>query len=273
MDFADINNIHHRLWRITDPDVHEYVQNKMDPKRIFIADGHHRYETALAYRKWLEGTGGDIPPEHPANYVMMYLCSMEDPGVIILPAHRLLRQISPSRLEGLVENARKYFDMESIPFDPGASSRFVSRIREGLEADPYRCSIGVLRKDDDRLYLMHLKPGIMDSLFGEKLPESLRHIDVTVLTRLVLMEILGFDQALLDNEKMIGYTSRIEDAVEYIQTKMYDVAFVLNPTRIDQVKKIATEGQIMPRKATYFYPKVISGQLVNLLSPDGQFPD
>ena len=109
----------------------------------------------------------------------------------------------------------------------------------------------------------------MAQLFGDEIPEVLRCLDVTVLTRLIFMELLGFDQARLDNERLSGYSSKGAQAIEAVDSGAYDVAFLLNPTKIDQVKAIAEEGLIMPRKTTYFYPKVVTGQVINLLSAAG----
>jgi len=105
----------------------------------------------------------------------------------------------------------------------------------------------------------------MENLFGNELSQSLRNLDVTVLTRLIFMEILGFDQARLDNEKLIVYSSIAEEALDAVSAGQCDMTFILNPTRIEQVKEIAEQGLIMPRKSTYFYPKVVTGQVINIL--------
>jgi uncharacterized protein (DUF1015 family) len=105
----------------------------------------------------------------------------------------------------------------------------------------------------------------MENLYGGELPEVIRNIDVTVLTRLIFMELLGFDQARLDNEQLIAYSSIAENAVNAVSVGRHDIAFILNPTKIQQVRDIAKAGLIMPRKATYFYPKVITGQVMNSL--------
>ena len=117
-------------------------------------------------------------------------------------------------------------------------------------------------KDRQELYLLILKPGVMEDMFGHELPEA--HIDVTILTRLIFMEILGFDQARLDNEELIAYSSIEKEAVNAVAAGRHDIAFILNPTKIQQVRDIAEAGLIMPRKATYFFPKVITGQVINV---------
>jgi uncharacterized protein (DUF1015 family) len=120
-------------------------------------------------------------------------------------------------------------------------------------------------KDCSELYLLILKPDVMENMFGDELPEVLRNIDVTVLTRLIFMEVLGFDQARLDNERLIAYSSIAEEAIDAVFAGKHDIAFILNPTKIQQVRDIANSGLIMPRKATYFFPKVITGQVMNKL--------
>jgi uncharacterized protein (DUF1015 family) len=108
----------------------------------------------------------------------------------------------------------------------------------------------------------------MTKMFSQELPEPLRKLDVSVLTRLIFMEILGFDQKRLDNEKLISYASCEDDALDAVHFGQYDVSFILNPTKIEQVQQIAQKGFIMPRKSTYFYPKVVSGQVLNSLLPE-----
>jgi len=196
----------------------------------------------------------------------MYLCSMEDSGLIILPAHRMLNEVPVEKRESLIQKAKKYFDIITLPYNDNSKenlSQFVSI----LKSNASKHCIGVCMKDCQELYLFTLKPGVMDNMFGDELPEVIRNIDVTVLTRLIFMELLGFDQVRLDNEKLIAYSSIAEDAVNAVFAGRHDIAFILNPTKIQQVRDIANAGLIMPRKATYFFPKVITGQVMNSLRP------
>jgi len=263
IDFIDKNNHKHCLWRITDNDVQRYVSDALKKKTIFIADGHHRYETALKYRQWLSANNADFNGNHPANYVMMYLCSMENPGLIILPAHRMLNEVPESSRNSLIANASKYFEITTFPFNKteieSAKNEFISALKSKSSSN----SVGIFMKDRPEFYLLTLYPGVMEQKFGDELPESLRDIDVTVLTRLIFMELLGFDQDRLDNEKLIAYSSVAGEAVDAVAAGKHDITFILNPTKIEQVRSIAEDGLIMPRKATYFYPKVITGQVMN----------
>jgi uncharacterized protein (DUF1015 family) len=237
----------------------------MADKRLFIADGHHRYETALNYRNHLRETIPDFDDHHPANYVLMYLCSMNDPGLVILPAHRLLKAVDSRMLHQAIEKAHSYFDIETHPFTPETRRATAEAFLSGLRSGEDRHCIGIYGHGQSSFYLLTLQSGVMDRLFGKELDPSLRVLDVTVLTRLLFMKILGFDQARLDNEKLIGYASTANRALELIDDGAYDVAFLLNPTRIEQVQDVAGKGLIMPRKSTYFFPKVRSGLVMNTL--------
>ena len=263
--FTDNAGQKHQLWRITDHSVHQYISDALKDKKIFIADGHHRYETALNYRDWLSTRTSNFNGNHPANYVMMYLCSMEDPGLVILPAHRLLNEIPVETRESLIHKTKDYFDIITIPYNDEHHKENLSQFISILKSNASKHCIGVCMKDCPELYLLILKPDVMENMFGDELPEVLRNIDVTVLTRLIFMEVLGFDQARLDNERLIAYSSIAEEAIDAVFAGKHDIAFILNPTGIQQVRDIANSGLIMPRKATYFFPKVITGQVMNKL--------
>ena len=263
--FTDNNGQKHFLWRITDKAVHQYVSEALKDKIIYIADGHHRYETALNYRDWLSAQHPNFNGDHPANYVMMYLCSMEDPGLIILPAHRMLNEVSAAARGSLIKKAKAYFDIITIPYKDGQREEARAQFISILTSNNSKNCIGVFMKDRRELYLLTLKQGVMDQMFTDELPEVIRNIDVTVLSRLIFMEILGFDQSRHDNEKLIAYSSITKDAIDAVDAGRHDIAFILNPTKIQQVRNIAEAGLIMPRKATYFFPKVITGQALNKL--------
>jgi len=263
--FSDQNEQKHKLWRITDTDFHRAVYEGLKDKKIFIADGHHRYETALNYRSWLSSKMSGLNGNHPANYVMMYLSSMEDPGVVILPAHRLLNEVPDASRESFISKAAEYFDIITLSYNKNRREEELANFISLLKANDSKHCIGVCMKDRPELYLLILKPGIMENMFGHELPKALINVDVTILTRLIFMEILGFDRARLDNEKLIAFSSVEKEAVDAVAAGRHDIAFILNPTKIQQVRDIAEAGLIMPRKATYFFPKVITGQVMNSL--------
>jgi len=267
ISFIDKQGMKHRLWRITDTSVHRYVVDAMKEKSIFIADGHHRYETALNYKNRISSTAPDFNDDHPANYVMMYLCSMEDPGLVILPAHRMLTGIKDSTLASFVQKAENYFHIKRIPFQNKGMEKARANFISALKSNSSKNMIGAFIKTCSEFYLLTLKPNIMKHVTGDNLTDPLKNLDVTVLTHLILMEILGFDQSMLDDEKLIAYSSSDEKAIQEVASGRCDITFILNPTKINQVREVAQQGLIMPRKSTYFYPKVITGQVINRLIP------
>jgi uncharacterized protein (DUF1015 family) len=209
----------------------------------------------------------DLSDGHPANFVMMYLCSMADPGLVIRPAHRLLRDVSSSAIDRLLVVAKPYFEIETISFSgserDGALERFIGK----LNGSGIGQSIGMAVKDRRAFYYLTLKNSSdLNDLFGPDCPGPLRQLDVTVLTRLIFTEFLEFDQARLDNEKLIDYTTDAREAVGRVHRGDFDACFILNPTSVQQVRAVADQGLVMPRKATYFYPKVITGLVINPLT-------
>lgn len=268
MDFYDDKGHHHRLWRITNHDTNQVISNIMRDKKIFIADGHHRYETAMDYRNWIAQQTPDFSESHPANYVMMYLTSMQDPGLMILPAHRMLKEIKQEKKDQFIQIASRFFHIQSFPFKTHTYEKVRSECISQLTSNQFNNTLGVFIHGQNEMYLLTLKDRVMDKLYAHELPESLRYLDVSVLTRLIFMEILGFDHLWLDNDQLISYSSIAEQALDAAYHGACDAAFILNPTRIDQVRRVAEEGLIMPRKSTYFYPKVITGQVINSLIPE-----
>ena len=264
--FTDTRGLDHKMWRITDKAVTDKVTAIMSDKILYIADGHHRYETALNYKKWAAENQPDFSDKHPANYVMMYISSMDEPGLTIFPAHRLLSGIEPDVLNAFQEKAEKYCDISAFPFSSENREAVTADFLDRLEANQPNKAVGLYIKNQSQFCMLTAKPGIMKDLFSKELPKALLDLDVTVLTRLILMEMLGFDQAMLDNEKIISYNSNARQAIDAVTNDGPDVVFVLNPTKIEQVKQVAQEGLIMPRKSTYFYPKVITGQVLHKLN-------
>ena len=263
-DFVDGFGHRHRMWRIADPSIHDGIRDAMKDVIIYIADGHHRYETALNYKNWLASTDKNFNDQHNANHIMMYLCDMDDPGMVILPAHRMLKEVDMDRLGEIGRKARDYFDITTIPFGPDNRKEKAAEFNALLAADTSKNRIGVAIKNRSKFYLFTPKTNIMEQTFKD-IPPAMLKLDVTVLTQLIMMELLGFDQQRLDNEKMINYSSVADTALEAVAHEECDVAFILNSTKMSQVQEISREGLIMPRKSTYFYPKVLTGHVMSEL--------
>jgi uncharacterized protein (DUF1015 family) len=263
-DLLDGEGHRHRLWRVVDSRTVNHLGRLFHPKRIYIADGHHRYETALNYRRWVQENHAGFNPDHPANYVMMSLSSMQDPGLTILPAHRLIKHVPDPVSAALLKDAPDYFDI--FPIDmAGGHDDGLAEFNATLSAHVDKHAIGLYAKYRSAAQVMVLKEGVMARLFADELPAPLRDLDVTVLTHLVMMKLMGFDQGFMDDATRIAYRTTTREAVRAVNDGEAELAFILNPTRIEQVQKVSEHGLIMPRKSTYFYPKVICGLVFNRL--------
>ncbi len=257
----------HKMWQITDTGTVKKVTESMAGKSIFIADGHHRYETSRNYRNLMRARHGRGPDKH-YEYVMMYLTDMGDKGLTILPSHRLIKKCKGFEQSNFLKKAEKWFAVEKLPVPANDRESHIGAIKNALESEKegntsfvFHCS----GKND--YYLLTLKNGVMD-LEGEDLHPALRELDVIVLSRLIFRKSLGFNRDDLDNDGIFHYSSSISTAMSLVDSGEYDMAFFLNPTKIDQVQEIAKNSLIMPRKSTYFFPKVLTGLVFNKIDPD-----
>jgi uncharacterized protein (DUF1015 family) len=264
IDITDDQGARHKLWRLTDDQNLKDIQTALASKTIYIADGHHRYETALNYRRWLQENDPEFDDRHPANYVMMSLSSLEDPGMVIFPAHRLIKDVPGHAMASLISKLKDFFNIQSISMNHGVDMTLL-KADAALAANKHRNALMIYMKDDGAIHVLVLKEGVMQERYGSEMPQPLLDLDVTVLTHLIMTDMLGFDKARLDDATKISYRTTSQDAVDAVMNGKADIAFILNPTRIEQVQRVAEHGLIMPRKSTYFYPKIISGQVMNIL--------
>ncbi|MFZ5632041.1 MAG: DUF1015 domain-containing protein [Bacillota bacterium] len=266
---TDENGEVHRLWVITDGIAISSIQRIMADRQIFIADGHHRYETALNYRAEAGAAGGGAGD--PAyNYAMMTLVNLYDPGLVILPTHRLLKNISETDLASLPGRLRDNFRLEEFPLAPGKENfgSFMNElaVRGSGPAGPYphRHVFGVYL--DGRLYFATLKneEGLAALMPPDKSP-AWQGLDVSVLHCLAIEKYLGVGGELRARGEHITYTREEEGALLAVDRKEYQLAFFLNPTLVEEVTTVAANGEKMPQKSTYFYPKMITGLVINSL--------
>ncbi len=265
-DFED--NTTHQMWIINNPSLFKKVGDLMKEKPIFIADGHHRYETSRNYRNIMRERYGRRPPNKPYEYVMMYLSNMHDAGLTILPSHRLVKKTSGFRLETFLDKLKQWFDIASYPYAAGAPSNDCAAIQAKISADSdNNTAFAFCVHDVPRYYVLSLKPGARDAL-GPDIHASLKKLDVLVLSKLIFEKTLGFTKADMDNNEIFHYQSNMETAVDEVAAGNVQMAFLLNPTRIDQVIGIANNALVMPRKSTFFYPKVLTGLVLNKIDPN-----
>jgi uncharacterized protein (DUF1015 family) len=249
-EVTDGDKTTHRVWQIDDPAVQEAISGELADAELLIADGHHRYETSLAYQREV-GEGG------PADYVLMALVSLEDPGLTVFPTHRLVSGLAddPAKQEALGTGLRELFDVEEVPMD-----QLDPAGEEGVGV------FGYVDSQFERAYRLRLasNPALDQALAGRS--EAYRTLDAAILEELVLKKILGMSAGDIAAKRGIGYTPSIDAARAKLDAGDYQAAFLLRPTPIEQVREVAAAGETMPPKSTYFFPKLLTGLVFNPLS-------
>ena len=254
-----------RLWRIADPEMIRMARREMEQQPLLIADGHHRYEAALNYRERLRGQKPNFSGREAFNYVMMYFANMRDDGLTILPTHRLVRSFPPIPFQQLEESLLRYFYLEPYPKTAEGQHWFLRALESGGKK---RHLIGASFKRDPRYLILRLKnKRFMQRLAGE-LSAPLRDLDVSVLHRLILDHILGLKAEEQVKEGVISYSQDEEKVLQALEKEDHQAAFILNPPQPEEILQIALGGEKMPQKTTYFYPKLISGLVINKIDPE-----
>jgi uncharacterized protein (DUF1015 family) len=257
----------HRMWIVHNQSIFRSVADGMRNKRIFIADGHHRYETARNYRNIMRARYGTRPLGRSYEFLMMYLTNMNDVGLTILPSHRLIRRCAGFELEPFLNEINRWFEITVAPLSGDDPAKDCAGLKDCLDEKGQRSpTIGFHYHEDHRYFLFTLKQG-MENEMGDDLHPSQRKLDVLVLSRLILQKTLGFRREDLDDEKKFHYQSDMVRTVSSVDSGAYQMAFLLNPTKMDHVKEVAGNALIMPRKSTYFYPKILTGLVFNKIDP------
>ena len=258
----DADGAIHRTWSFEDEEAVKAIQTILDAKSLFIADGHHRYETSLAYREEVLASGNSVPSKGH-EYVMMYLTAMSHPGLTILPAHRMVKGLADFQVEGVLAKIDPYFHVKKYDYTDKESA--VEIFAE--QVTPYAQVGGMFAMvvaKENAIWTLRLKSlDAVDSLIDETMPPALRDFDVTLLREVIMGHGLGLDRS--NHEGMIEYSPSVAEAVERVNNGQVQVAFLLNPTRVEQVQTAAELGHKLPHKSTYFFPKTVSGLILNVL--------
>ncbi len=264
--FEDENGHHHRIWRLTDLKTNAEIKAGFRDRRLYIADGHHRYETCLAYQAECARNAANFNPAHPANATLMYISSMQDPGLQVLPTHRMLPRVAPRLQTAFLERARTYFDCQPIAVSPGRSREATRELCAALDQVPAEHGLGVVLHGDDRLHLLRLRPDARARIYSADTPVLLRQLNVTLLSDFVFPQLLEMDSAQLEDSESIHFGHSAVEVVAGVRRGAQAMAFILRPTPVDKVRAIAEAGLSMPRKTTYFAPKVITGLVMRALA-------
>ncbi|MDD5593410.1 MAG: DUF1015 domain-containing protein [Candidatus Margulisbacteria bacterium] len=256
IEVKDLDNVVHRLWKIDKKPLINKLVQEMKDKAVFIADGHHRYEAAVRNKNELKMKNTKFSEDEAYNHVMVYFTPIENKGLVVLPIHRTVSNLAyfdPIRFEN---DLAEYFDVVPYP----ATKKTVGKIRKKLLKDMQKVTdkhaIG-LYLGNYRYFLLRLKDEKMiDEMVAEEKPKAWKHLDVTILHYAVFDRLLNMAN---ETEDKVTYFKSEEEAVKAVDEKGAVMAFLLNPTRIEEIIAVASELEKMPHKSTYFYPKLLSG--------------
>ena len=256
---GNLDAVKNDLWSVTDAEIENAVMDWMKHRPIYIADGHHRYTTALQYQKEAaQQLGGKLPPNHPANFCMFVLVGMQDDGLLILPTHRLIGGLSNFDMESFKAKVSGAIEVTDLHFS-------AERIREAADAlvhgPPH--TFALYDGATKRLYQLRLKNLDVLAPLESKQSEAWRRLDVAVLQRYLLDEILQPQFA--SKELVKGYTADPTTIPGQVDGSTYQIAILLRPTPLHALEELGKHGEVMPQKSTYFFPKLATGMMMNPL--------
>jgi uncharacterized protein (DUF1015 family) len=251
---AVLEDVNNRIWPVADGSIVKEVQELLRDKAVYIADGHHRYGTALMYRKWLADQQGPLPEDHPANFVMVVLCAMEDEGLLIRATHRIVENVPGFDVDRLVDDSGGCFNLIETP---DANWKSIICDLQSLPAG----SFGVVHPGSGRAVLLVLESeSVLDKLEAGR-SEAWRRFGISILHRFVIDELIAKQ---VKRSPSLGYDSSPREAVGRA-ARTDGLALLVQPTRMDRLRAICRAGDLMPQKSTYFFPKLVTGLVINPL--------
>jgi uncharacterized protein (DUF1015 family) len=258
-EFTDYRQYRHRVWIEQDQENIGRFISVLKDRKVYLADGHHRYETALNYRNYLKEKGEFSPG---ADYVMIYLCPMSDPGMVVLPTHRLLNGTMPHP-DDLLNSLSYFFKISGKAFtdqtEPVMRGRFLAKLKK------QRGNIGLYLAGRKTYYVLKSLDKARDELAAQGEPPELAALDTVMLSGVIFKKTLGLTEKDLDNPDVIAYVSDLGQALNMVKEERRRAAFILNPSTVEDVIRVSEKGLTMPRKSTFFYPKVTTGLMFNLI--------
>jgi uncharacterized protein (DUF1015 family) len=263
-EVTDEYNVLHRLWKVSDPATIRLLLSAMADKKLIIADGHHRYETALNYSKEHAPAAAPKPqsgatqlpqPEYPEAVVMMSFVNMDSDGLVVLPTHRVVHSLTKFDPAAFAAAAEEFFTVEKLP--AGDADAYMAQ----LGAEKGTAFIAVTRGGD---FLLRSKTDAIHAALAE-MPERQRNLDLSHLHSIILDRLLGLNEEKVREQTNLRYLRSAEKAIEQVGNGEADVAFLTNPVSMEQLREVAFAGDVMPQKSTDFFPKLLSGLTIYAL--------
>ncbi len=257
MDLVDDAGERHRVWLLPEGKVTSNVLAALADAEIIIADGHHRYETALAYRD-LRHAEGDTDPEAPHNFILMYLTSMHDPGLVILPTHRVIKEVEKFDVKRAEAVLREHFNLQEYPIAAQAD------FRAALQAAPNHGSFGVALQGKDTMWIATLRDEQLAQRYAPDVAPEVRRLDVAVLDSVLLSGLLELDCVAAGQAGKLIYTHDEGEAFGALSSGA-EAVFFMQPPHVEDLVSVCGAGQTMPQKSTYFFPKLLTGLVFHVL--------
>ena len=245
----------HRLWKLEDENIISKITEKLSDKILFIADGHHRYQTAINYAGEVKKKTGNNDEDASFNYRMVILANMFDEGLSILPTHRFIK-MPDINVDDLIKKLGEYFVVEEKTVDSfkGDYKSLSKKIKEELETKTEHKFAMYIK---NQYYILTLEDERIMDRFADDRSETWRTLDVSILHKIILEHLMGINEKNLEDH--VKYTRVDEEAIEFVDEGRYDLSFLMNATKIEELKAVADAGEHMPQKSTYFLPKMLSG--------------
>lgn len=260
ISFKSEDGIEQNLWIVRDDEMIKSIQEGFCDKQLFIADGHHRYETALNFRNKMRAENPGWKESDLFNYVMMMLVDMDDSGLVVYPTHRLVNNVKIDEVMA-ISLMKDNFDIDKIIVDK-KPEMLCDAISKDLVTLRDKKAFAVYFGDEYYYRLCLHDTAVMDKFMPDK-SEAYRNLDVSVLHTLILDRIYGIDTENMANQSNLTYTRDALEAVKSVQDGTQQCAFILNATKVHEIKDVSLAGEKMPQKSTYFYPKLITGLVMN----------
>ena len=259
VEIRDEYDVVHKLWPVTDAQTIETIRREMADKKLVIADGHHRYETALAYRDECRARAGRVDANAPYEKVMMTLFNTAGKGLTILPTHRVVANVPNFSFAGFRAALANAFDVHSYPFSGSAERpRAYEQFRRDLLRGQEQRAIGAYA-GDGAFYIFVLKKEANLEVLLQGVSPAQRRLDVVLLHRLILERGLKITQDAVKTEKNITYEREMDTAIGEVDSGRAQICFLLNPVSVETVAEMAMGGEVLPQKSTDFFPKLMSG--------------
>jgi uncharacterized protein (DUF1015 family) len=254
--FTDSEGVTHEMWPVTAPEAQAALTAALAPERILIADGHHRYETALAFRDARRALDPSLPPEAPSDYIMMMLVNLHHPGLVVWPTHRLVRGLPSFSAEDTLARLAGAFEITRGADPEGIEAALAARPHTVAFCAGHETALLTLRDANAPARLL-----------PDRSPDY-RALDVTLLHTMILEPLFGIDRNNMARQENLVYTRSLEEALRGARTGAFQCAFLLAPTPVSAIGRVAGAGERMPQKSTYFYPKLTTGLVIHPLSID-----